>query len=148
MNRPASILRRVLAALLTVTPLLAGADLCTLGAIAGRADLACAMESGANACRVTAAPAPGCAHCTPATPAKTPPRHHGPTCCDLRPEADGAVAQLALSAPAPTQPLAVIPCFAVAARMSASVTVVTPDDGRAPPGALPPLLSPRAPPQA
>jgi len=148
MNRTARLPRRVLTVLLAVTPLLASADLCTVGALTGRADLSCAMESGAPACRVAPAPAPKCSHCTPAAPAKETPRSQGPTCCDLRPLADGASGQAALTAPSPVlHPVATLaPAAPVISPTSALAEAG--DDGRAPPGEVPALLSPRAPPLA
>jgi hypothetical protein len=146
MNRATDFLRRALSVTLTLTPLLAGADLCTIGALTGRADLACAMESGGPACRVATAPAPKCSHCAPATPVKETPRPHGPTCCDLRPEAEGAAGQ-----PGPVLPLPVAHPASASIAVAPVVVVASPfgfasDDGRAPPADLPPPLSPRAPP--
>jgi hypothetical protein len=145
MNRATDFLRRALGVMLALTPLLAGADLCTVGALTGRADLACAMESGAPACRMAAAPAPGCPHCAPAAPVKGTPRRHGPTCCDLRPEAEGVAGQPVLVTPLPVvHPAA---SFAEApVVVAASPFGIAPDDDRAPPADLPPPHSPRAPP--
>jgi len=146
MNRATDFLRHALSVVLAVTPLLAGADLCTIGALTGRADLACAMESGGPACRVAAAPAPKCSHCAPAAPVRETPRPHGPTCCDLRPEAEGAAGQpvlvLPLPAAHPSSPSIVVTPVVVVA----SPYGIAHDDGRAPPADLPPPVSPRAPP--
>jgi hypothetical protein len=146
MNRATDLLRRALIVILALTPLLAGADLCTIGALTGRADLACAMELGADACRVATAPAPKCSHCAPAAPVKETQRPHGLTCCDLRPEAEGAAGQPVLAVPLPvarpaSASIAVPPVVVVASPIG-----IAPDDGRAPPVDLPPPLSPRAPP--
>jgi hypothetical protein len=148
MRPPTFLLSRALSVILAVSPLLATADLCTIGALPGRADLACAMESGGPACRVATAPAPKCSHCAPATPVKETPRPHGPTCCDLRPEAEVAAGQ-----PAPVPPLPVSHPASAAVGADPVLAVVPaiaigPDDDRAPPADLPPPLSPRAPPLA
>jgi hypothetical protein len=148
MNRATDFLRRALSVILALTPLLASADLCTIGALTGRADLACAMESGGPVCRAATAPAPSCSHCAPAAPAKETPRSHGPTCCDLRPEAEGAAGQPSLVPPLPvahpaSASIAVTPVIVVS-----SAFAIGPDDDRAPPADLPPSLSPRAPPLA
>jgi len=144
MNRTAAILRRALNLILALTPLLAGADLCTVGALTGRADLACGMVVAAPAS--CAVPAARCSHCAPAAPVKETPRPHGPTCCDLRPQAEGAAGQ-----PGLVPPLPVAHAAAASVAVSPVVVVASPfgvasDDGRAPPADLPPSLFPRAPP--
>jgi hypothetical protein len=146
MNRPATLLRRALTVLLAVTPLLASTDLCTVGALTGRAELACAMASGATACRVATAPAPKCSHCAPAAPARETPPSHGPTCCDLRPQAEAVAGQPALTAPPPAAHPAVASAVAAPGVATASAVRAAPADGRAPPGDVPVLRSPRAPP--
>lgn len=148
MNRATEFLRRALSVMLALTPLLAGADLCTVGALTGRVDLACAMESGAPGCRAATTPAPKCSHCAPAAPVRETPRSHGPTCCDLRPEAEGTAAQPVLVMPLPvshpaSSPIAMIPAVVVASPFG-----IVPDDDRSPPADLPPPHSPRAPPLA
>ncbi len=148
MNPPATLFRRVLSVLLALTPLLATADLCTIGALTGRADLACAMESGGPACRVATAPAPKCSHCAPATPVKETPRPRGTTCCDLRPEAEVAAGQPALALPLPVAHPASPAVGVTPVVVVASAFAMGPDDDRAPPADLPPPLSPRAPPLA
>jgi hypothetical protein len=150
MNRPPAFLRRVLTVLLAVTPLLAGADLCTVGALTGRASLACAMEGAAVApCAASAsAPAPRCSHCAPAAPAKAPSRPHGPTCCDLRPQAADAAGTSSLAAPSTAQHAAVAPVPVVPVTFTVSAVRVAPDDGRAPPGHVALDRAPRAPPLA
>jgi len=145
MNRATDFLRRTLSVMLALTPLLAGADLCTIGAVTGRADLACAMDSGAPACRVASAPAPKCSHCAPAAPVKQAPHRQGPTCCDLRPEAAGTTTQPVLDLPLPVSHQAAA-FVAVTPVLVASPFVDVADDDRAPPGATPLLRSPRAPP--
>lgn len=144
--RPSRILRRVLTALLAVTPLLASADLCTVGALTGRAGLTCGMESGAPGCRVAPAPAPRCPHCAAAVPLPEVPRSHGPTCCDLRPQAADVAGPPVLTAPSPLQHpvVALAPVAPVVVMLSA--VCVAADDGRAPPGDVPVLRAPRAPP--
>jgi hypothetical protein len=146
MKRPATLLRRVLTVLLAVTPLLASADLCTLGALTGRAGLGCGMESGAPGCRVAPETAPKCPHCAPTTPVREVPRSHGPTCCDLRPQAADVAGQPVLTAPSALQSPVVARAAAAPVVLTVSVACVTPDDGRAPPGDVPVLRSPRAPP--
>jgi hypothetical protein len=145
MNRATDFLRRALGVVLALAPLLAGADLCTIGALTGRVDLACAMESGGPACRVAAAAVPRCPHCAPAAPAKQMPRPHGPTCCDVRPEAEGAAGQPVLVLPLPVAHSAPV-SIAVAPVVVASPFGGASDDDRAPPADLPPPVSPRAPP--
>jgi hypothetical protein len=147
MNRATDVLRRALSVILVLTPLLAGADLCTIGALTGRADLACAMESGGPACRAATAPAPKCSHCAPATPVKETPRPAGPTCCDLRPEAEAAAGQPVLVLPLPVAHPAVAP-VAMPPVVVAPPFGIASDDDRAPPADLPPPVSPRAPPLA
>jgi hypothetical protein len=149
MNRPPAFLRRVLTVLLAVTPLLAGADLCTVGALTGRAALACAMEGAAVApCAAASAPAPRCSHCAPAAPAKQAARPHGPTCCDLRPQAADAAGTPALAAPSAARQPAVAPVVVVPAVAGASAVLVASDEGRAPPGHVALHRAPRAPPLA
>jgi hypothetical protein len=148
MRPPTFLLSRALTVILAVSPLLATADLCTIGALSGRADLACAMESGGPACRAVTAPAPKCSHCAPATPVQETPRPRGTTCCDLRPEAEVAAGQ-----PAPVSPLPVAhPASTVVGAIPVvdvvSALAIGPEDDRAPPADLPPPLSPRAPPLA
>lgn len=153
MNRPATLIRRVVTVLLAVTPLLPGADLCTVGALTGRAGLACGMESGASVCRVAPGPAvpagtpiARCSHCAPAVPVREVPRSHGPTCCDLRPQAADVPGQPVLTAPSPVLHPMVALALAAPVVVTASAVSVTPDDGRAPPGDVPVLRTPRAPP--
>jgi hypothetical protein len=146
MRPPASILRRALTVILAVSPLVASTDLCTVGALTGRAELACAMESGGPACGVTAAPAPKCSHCAPATPARETPRSHGPTCCDLRPQAAAVAGQPMLAVPLPTAHPAVAPAAVAPDVVTASAVRVAPDVGRAPPRDVAVVRSPRAPP--
>ncbi len=146
MRPPAFLLRRALTAILAVSPLVASADLCTVGALTGRAELACSMEPGAPACRV--APAPKCSHCAPAAPARETARSHGPTCCDLRPQAAAVAGQPMLAAPLPIAHPAVVSAVVAPGVVTASAVRVAPDDGRAPPGDVPAPLSPRAPPLA
>ena len=137
-------LRHALSVILALTPLLASADLCTVGALTGRADMACAMEGAASACCAAPAVDAACSQCAPATPVRETPRPRGPTCCDLQPQAEGATAQPVLVLPLPV-------VHAAASVVVAPVVVSSPfgvasDDGRAPPADLPPQLSPRAPP--
>lgn len=146
MRPPARLLRRVLTVILAVSPLLAGADLCTLGALTGRAELACAMESGGPACRTVSAPAPKCPRCAPATPVRETPRSHGPTCCELRPQAAAVAGQPVLPVPLPTAHPVVAAVVVAPGVLQARAVRVAPDDGRAPPGDVPVLRSPRAPP--
>jgi hypothetical protein len=146
MKRPAHLLRRVLTVLLAVTPLLASADLCTVGALTGRAELACPLESGGPACSAATAPAPKCPHCAPAAPVREVPRSHGPTCCDLRPQAADVAGQPVQGAPPSNAHPAAIPAAVAPDLVTASRVRSAGDDGRAPPGAPPPLHSPRAPP--
>jgi hypothetical protein len=148
MIRPATILRRALSVFLALAPLIAGADLCTIGALTGRADLACAMESGGPACRTMTVPVPKCSHCAPATPVKETQRPRGMTCCDLRPEADGAAGQPVLVQPSPVAHPASPSAGATPVLVVASAFAIGPDDDRAPPAGPPPPLSPRAPPLA
>jgi hypothetical protein len=145
MNRATGFVRRALTLLLAVSPLVASADLCTIGALTGRAELACAMESGGPVCRVTTAPAPKCSHCAPAVPERETPRSPGPTCCEWRPQAETASGQPSLTAP-PVSYSAVIQAVVVPGVATASPAPVAADDGRAPPGDVPLLRSPRAPP--
>jgi hypothetical protein len=144
MRPPFRHLRRALSVLLALAPLLAGADLCTIGALTGRADLACAMENGGPACGV--APAPACSHCAPAAPVRETPRSHGPTCCELRPQAETVSVQPGLAAPPPLAQFAVASAVVAPGVATARAACVAPDDGRAPPGDVPALRSPRAPP--
>jgi len=146
MNRATDFLRHALSVVLAVTPLLAGADLCTIGALTGRADLACAMESGGPVCGMASALAPKCSHCAPATPVRETPRSHGPTCCDLRPQAAAVAGQPVLAAPLPIAHPAVASAVVVPGVVTASAVRVASDAGRAPPGDVPVLRSPRAPP--
>jgi hypothetical protein len=146
MRPPANLLRRALTVLLAVSPLVASTDLCTVGALTGRAELACAMESGGPACGVAAAPAPKCSHCAPATPVRETPRAHGPTCCEMRPQAAAVAGQPVLAAPLPITHLAVAPAVPARGVVTASAVRVAPDVGRAPPGDVPVLRAPRAPP--
>lgn len=143
------ILRRVLTAVLAILPPLAGMDLCTAGAFAGRADLMCGMERTATACHAEAAP-PACAHCVPAAPAPEPAPEpvtdRGPTCCDLRPQAAGAGEAPALPVPLAASHPAVAAPSPAAPRPATPATCVVTDADLAPPGGSPPPLSPRAPP--
>ena len=148
MSAPTSILRRVLTVLVAVTPLLASADVCTIGAVTGRASLSCPMDAGAPACHVAPRPAPKCSHCAPAAPVRETPRPSGATCCDVRPQAAAAAEQPVLGAPAPSAHPAWTSDVAVPVVVAVSRLPVLSDDGRAPPADLPPLLFPRAPPLA
>jgi len=146
-----SIFSRLLTAFVAVMPLLAGADVCTVGALTGRGSPGCPLESAAPACHVAADAAPACPHCAPAAPAA--PRHETPrpareTCCGLRPEAPGTALQPALDAPAPSAHPALTGEVADAVLLVTSRAVAVSDDGRAPPADPPTPLSPRAPPQA
>lgn len=146
MQPTSDLLRRSLAVLLTVTPLLASADLCMVGALTGRADLMCGMERTATACHAEAAPPP-CARCvsTEPAPAPEPAPSQGPTCCDLRPQAEGSGGQPALFPPLPiAHPAAA--SVVVAPVVVASAFGIASGADRAPPADLPPPLSPRAPP--
>jgi hypothetical protein len=136
-------LRRALTVILAITPLLASADLCTVGALTGRAGMACPMES---AGRVASAPASACPHCTPGAPMRAPARPPGPSCCDLRPQAAGAAATLLLAAPQAGDHQAVAPAAVDPAAAPVFALRSESDDGRAPPGPAPLLHSPRAPP--
>lgn len=140
------LLRRSLALLLTVTPLLASVNLCMVGAFTGRTDLMCGMERTATACHADAAP-PACAHCVSSEPAPAPEPapSQGPTCCDLRPQAEGSGGQPALFPPLPVAHPAAA-SVVVAPVVVASSFAVAPGADRAPPADLPPPLSPRAPP--
>ena len=146
MKRTACLLRRALTLILAVGPLVASTDLCTIGALTGRAGLACAMESGAHACRVAPAPAPRCSHCAPAAPARETPRSHGPTCCELRPQAEAEAGQSGLAVPLPIAHPALASAVAAPVVVTASAVRIAPDDGRAPPGDVAAPRSPRAPP--
>jgi hypothetical protein len=146
MNRAIDSLCRALGVILAFAPLLAGADLCTIGAVTGRTGLACAMESGGPACTATSVPAPKCSHCVPSAPVKETPRPHGPTCCDLRPQAADVAGQPVLVAPLPAAHPALASAVVAPGVGSARAVRVAPDDGRAPPGGAPVLRSPRAPP--
>ena len=146
MRPPASILRRALTVMLAVSPLVASTDLCTVGALTGRAELACAMESGGPACGVATAPAPKCSHCARATPVRETPRSHGPTCCEMRPQAAAVAGQPVLAVPLPIAHPVVAPAVVALGVVTASAVRVAHDDGRAPPGDVPLLRSPRAPP--
>lgn len=148
MNRVASVLRRVLTVILALSPLIASADLCTVGALAGRTGLACAMESGGPDCRSATAPAPRCPRCAPAAPARETPRAHGPTCCELRPQAAAVAGQPVLAEPLPTAHPAVVSAVVAPGVATAPSVLLARDDGRAPPGDVPVLRSPRAPPLA
>ena len=146
MIRPAAPLRRALTALLAVAPLLTGADLCTIGAVTGRTALACGMESGATAA-VAAAAASACgSHCAAGAPARETPRPHGPTCCDLRPQADGAAGAPSLVAPEASGHPAMAPIAPAPVVGPQAWSRVAPDAGRAPPSAPASLRAPRAPP--
>jgi hypothetical protein len=145
MKRTACLFRRALTVILAVSPLVASADLCIVGALTGRAELACAMESGAPACRVATTTAPKCPHCAPAAPVRGIPRSHGPTCCELRPQGEAEAGQPVLAAPLAIAHPAVASALA-APVVTASAVCIASDDGRAPPGGLPAPLSPRAPP--
>lgn len=138
------VLRRLLTALLVVLTPLAGLDLCTAGALAGRADLMCGMERSARPC----ATPPACPHCTPVPRVPTPPSpaSHGPTCCDLQPQASSVGEVPALLTPAVTAHPAVAVADLVGDPPALPAVRVEPPDGRAPPGEFPPPLSPRAPP--
>jgi hypothetical protein len=146
MNRAIESLRRALGVILAFTPLLAGADLCTIGAVTGRAGLACAMEGAAYASCAAPAPTQRCSHCAPAAPVKGMPRSHGPTCCDLRPEAEGVAGQPVLTVPLPVAHPALVAAVVAPGIVIAPTVPVAPDDGRAPPGDVPVLTSPRGPP--
>ena len=146
MNRAIDSLRRSLGVILAFTPLLAGADLCTIGAVTGRAGMACAMEGAAYASCAAPAPAQRCSHCAPAPPAKGTPRSHGPTCCELRPQAETVSGQPVLAAPLPIAQLAVASAVVTPGVATARAVPVAPDDGRAPPGDVPVPRSPRGPP--
>jgi hypothetical protein len=146
MRPPVSIFRRALTLILAVSPLVASADLCTIGALTGRAELACAMESGGPACAVAPAPAPKCARCEPAAPACEAPRSHGPTCCELRPQAAAVAGQPVLAVPLPTAHPAAAATVAVPGVSAMRAVRIVLDDGRAPPGDVSVLRSPRAPP--
>lgn len=146
MRPPASILRRALTVFLAVSPLLASADLCTVGALTGRTELACAMDSGGPACGVAATPAPNCSQCEPAAPAREAPRSQGPTCCDLRPQAAAVAGQPVLAVPQPTMHPAVVAAVVAPDVVTASAVRVAPDVGRAPPRDVRLRRSPRAPP--
>jgi hypothetical protein len=148
MNATSSILRRLLAGALLIVPPLAGTDLCTLGALTGRADLMCGMERTATACPARPVP-PACPHCAPAAaaPASAPaPASHGPTCCDLRPQAAGTGEAPTLTAPLPTAHLAVVAPDPAGIPPAPAIAGIEPDVGHAPPGESPPPLSARAPP--
>ena len=145
MNCATHFMRHALTLLLAVSPLVANADLCTIGALTGRAELACAMESGGPVCRASTVPAPSCSHCAPAGPERETPRSHGPTCCEWRPQAEAVSGQPVLIAP-PIAHAAVIPAVVAPDVVRASAVRVAPDDDRAPPGDVPVLRSPRAPP--
>jgi hypothetical protein len=146
MRPPVSIFRQALAVILVISPLVASTDLCTLGALTGRAELACAMESGGPDCRLASRPAPKCSHCAPATPGRETPRPHGPTCCELRPQAENTAGRPSLTAP----PLIANPAVTLAVVdpvvLPVAPACVASDDGGAPPGGAPVLRSPRAPP--
>jgi hypothetical protein len=155
--KPASaILRRVLTTALAILPPLAGMDLCTVGAVTGRADLMCGMERTASVCQVKTAPR-ACPYCAPAeprptlrvgtpAPAPAPAPSRGPTCCDLRPQAAGTGEAPALGVPSiVAHPAAAAASVSGIAPPPSAVPVVS-DAGRAPPGDRPPPLSPRAPP--
>lgn len=146
MRPPAFLLRRALTVFLTVSPLLASADLCTVGALTGRKELACAMESGGPACGVAAAPTAKCSQCEPSAPVRETPRSHGPTCCELRPQAAAVAGQPALAVPQPAAHPAVVAAVMGYDLITASAVRVAPDAGRAPPGGVTPVRSPRAPP--
>ncbi len=146
MNRATAFLRRALGVILAITPLLAGADLCTVGALTGRADLACAMESGGPACRTVVAATPKCSRCAPAAPVPETPRSQGPTCCDLRPQGTAVAGQPVLDASSSAAVAVVSPLLPVSDPAASSSVRPDPDDGRAPPGGPPDRISPRAPP--
>jgi hypothetical protein len=146
MNRPSGIIRRALTVLLALSPLVAGADLCTVGALTGRAELACAMESGGRVCGVAPSAAPSCSHCAPAAPVRETPRSHGPTCCELRPQAETVSVQPALTASPSIAHLAVASAVVTPGVATARPFRVAQDDGRAPPGDVPALRAPRGPP--
>jgi hypothetical protein len=143
-------LRRLLTAALVILPPLAGTDLCTVGALTGRAELMCGMERTATACPARPVLL-ACPHCAPAgaAPASAPapaPASHGPTCCDLRPQAAGPGEAPTLAAPLTAVHLAVAAPDPAGIPPAPAVACVEPGAGRAPPGrsALP--LSARAPP--
>jgi len=142
----AAILRRALTVMLAVSPLVASTDLCTVGALTGRAELACAMESGGPACGVAAAPAPKCSHCAPAAPVRETPRSHGPTCCEMRPQAAAVAGQPVLALPLPITHPAVAAAVVAPGVVTVSAARVAPDAGRAPPRDVRVLRAPRAPP--
>ena len=146
MRPPADLLRRILILLLAVSPLVASADLCTVGAVTGRAELACAMESGGPDRRVAAAPAPNCSHCPPVTPVCETPRSHGPTCCEMRSQAAAVAGQPVLAVPLPITHPALASAVVVPAVATARSVRVAPDVGHAPPGDVPVHRAPRAPP--
>jgi hypothetical protein len=140
-------LRRLLTFALALAPLLAQADACTLGAVAGRPDLACGMEQVRPPVAAAVESCPYCHHEAPqAAPEK--PRPAAPTCCDLKPQATVDAAVEAPGVPAGYDHPAASPVVtAPAAPVTAGVRI-DPDAGRAPPGhrAAPPLPS-RAPPR-
>jgi hypothetical protein len=146
MRPPAFLLRRALTVFLAVSPLLASADLCTIGALTGRAELACAMESGGPACGMASAPTPKCSQCEPAAPTRETPRSQGPTCCELRPQAAAVAGQPVLAVPQPTVHPAVVAAVMASDVVTASAVRVAPDVGRTPARDVPLLRSPRAPP--
>jgi hypothetical protein len=141
-------LQSALATLVAALPLLAGTDPCTIGALAGRASMACvAQAESVLGCPVAPTPAPACPHCAPASPAKGGrPAPTTRTCCDLKPLASGAEQQPTLSVPSP----------ALASSLPARAALAAPASdwyGRAvaarnapPPGESLSPSSPRAPP--
>ena len=146
MDHPTTSLRRVLTAILAVAPLLASADLCTVGVLTGRAGLMCGMESGMRDCRVVPAPVARCSHCASAAPVSEKAPSRGPTCCDLRPQAEGAASQPVLVLPRIVSHPAAVSASAIPVIAVASPHMLVADDGRAPPAEPPPPPSPRAPP--
>jgi len=139
-------LRRALSVVLALTPLLAGADLCTVGALTGRSDLACGMERAVAAPAVERAATPACPYCHPAAAPQPTRLPRGTTCCDLRPAAAAAATPPELSAPVTPAPAAVAGIAAAPEPPADASSRVARDAGRAPPGAPPSLHSSRAPP--
>jgi hypothetical protein len=137
-------LRRILTLLVGLAPLLAGADLCTLGAIAGRPDMACSMEAASRP--VAPAGVKHCPYCGTKDAPRESPRSQAPTCCDLRPQASGVAIAPLPGAPASHAHPAVAVAVAAPAAPVVSGFRPAPDVGRAPPGEPPAPLSPRAPP--
>ncbi len=141
-----NLLRRALTFALALAPLVAQADACTVGAVAGRPDMACGME---RMQPVVASAAESCPYChagSAAKPAPVRPRPEHLTCCDLKPEAT-ADAGIALPGfPAGFEHPAVAPIVSAPEAAVATRIAPVPDVGRAPPGGFSTLLPSRAPP--